>query len=229
MSAVHGFGGPGRVTPASVDRAGNANLVAAAARERAAVVLMSVVGASANSPIELFRAKHEAEVHLQASGLPWTIVRATAFVELWAEIMARPIVFGVGNNPINFVSVHDVAGVVERAVVDGALRGQVLEVGGPENLTFNQLANLLKELRNQHRRIRHVPRWTLQTAAPFSRRACAAVAIDTIDMTFDPSTATGRLDRPMTDVRTALSGAISEARPLQRNRAGHDIGPPANR
>ena len=34
VSAVHGFGGPGRVTPASVDRAGNANLVAAAARER---------------------------------------------------------------------------------------------------------------------------------------------------------------------------------------------------
>ncbi len=46
VSAVHGFAGPGRVTPASVDRAGNAHLVDAARRAGADVVLLSVVGAS---------------------------------------------------------------------------------------------------------------------------------------------------------------------------------------
>src|SRR4051794_9731179 len=50
VSAVHGFAGPGRVTPDSVDRAGNENLVAAAASAGADVVMMSVVGASADSP-----------------------------------------------------------------------------------------------------------------------------------------------------------------------------------
>jgi uncharacterized protein YbjT (DUF2867 family) len=123
VSAVHGFAGPGRVSPASVDRDGNANLVDVATAAGADVVLMSVVGASVDSPMELFRAKHAAEQHLRESGTPWTIVRATAFVELWAEIMAKPIVFGRGNNPINFVSVGDVAAVVERAVVDAGLRG----------------------------------------------------------------------------------------------------------
>ena len=151
VSAVQGFAGPGRVTPASVDRDGNAHLVDAAAAVGAHVVMMSIVGASVDSPMELFRAKYAAEEHLRASGAPWTIVRATAFVELWAEIMKKPIVFGRGDNPINFVSVGDVAAVAERAVVDPDLRGRIIEVGGPQNLSFNELAALLQDVRGTHR------------------------------------------------------------------------------
>jgi uncharacterized protein YbjT (DUF2867 family) len=81
ISAVHGFAGPGGVSPASVDRAGNASLTGAAARADAAFVLVSVVGASPGHPISLFRPKHAADETLRASGIPWTIVRATAFME----------------------------------------------------------------------------------------------------------------------------------------------------
>lgn len=52
ISAVHGFAG----SPAAVDRAGNEHLMDAAARAGAAFVLLSVVGASAQHPMELFRA-----------------------------------------------------------------------------------------------------------------------------------------------------------------------------
>jgi uncharacterized protein YbjT (DUF2867 family) len=211
VSAVHGFAGPGRVSPASVDRDGNANLVDVATAAGADVVLMSVVGASVDSPMELFRAKHAAEQHLRESGTPWTIVRATAFVELWAEIMAKPIVFGRGNNPINFVSVGDVAAVVERAVVDAGLRGRVLEVGGPQSLTFNELAVLLQDVRGRSQKTRHVPRALLRAMAPLARQARAAVTMDTTDMTFDASTArAGYADLPMTDLRTALSNLAGE-------------------
>lgn len=206
VSAVHGFAGPGRVTPASVDRAGNANLVDAAATAGADVVLMSVVGASAHSPMELFRAKHDAEAHLRASGAPWTIVRSTAFVELWAEIMKKPLVFGRGDNPINFVSVRDVAAVAARAVVDPSLRRQVLEVGGPQNLTFNELAALLQEVRGSTGKVHHVPRSILRAMAPLARQPRAGITMDTADMTFD---VTGRSDLPLTDLRTALSRAAA--------------------
>jgi uncharacterized protein YbjT (DUF2867 family) len=208
VSAVHGFAGPGHVTPASVDRAGNANLVDGAAAAGADVVLMSVVGASAASPMELFRAKYDAEQHLRASGTPWTSERATAFVELWAEIMAKPIVFGRGDNPINFVSVRDVAAVVERAVVDAGRRGQVLEVGGPQNMTFNELTALLQEIRGRSGKVRHVPRSILRAMAPFARQARAAVTMDTTDMTF--ATTTARADLPMTDLRTALLQTVKQ-------------------
>src|SRR5213079_1529584 len=91
IAAVHGFAGPGGVSPASVDRAGNAHLIAAAARTGAAFVLVSVIGASPGHPIGLFRAKHAAEEVLRTSGIPWTIVRATAFMETWGKIMGRPL------------------------------------------------------------------------------------------------------------------------------------------
>ena len=206
VSAVQGFAGPGRVSPASVDRDGNANRVDAAVSAGADDVLMSVVGAAADSPMELFRAKHEAEQHLRASGAPWTVVRATAFIELWAEIMTKPIVFGRGENPINFVSVGDVAAAVERAVVDGGLRGQIIEVGGSENLTFNELVALLQEVRGTSRTVRHIPRAVLRAMAPIARQPRAAIVMDTVDMTFDAMPARAAYpDLPVTDARTAIS------------------------
>jgi uncharacterized protein YbjT (DUF2867 family) len=206
VSAVHGFAGPGHVSPESVDRDGNANLVDAAADVGADVVMLSVVGTSADHPMELFRAKHAAEAHLRASGVRWTIVRATAFVELWAEILARPIVFGRGENPINFVSVEDVSVVVERAVIDAGLRGAVIEVGGPQNLTFNQLAALIQNVRGRPAKVGHVPRVLLRAIAPLGRQPRAAIAMDTIDMTFNVAAADQALVKlPMTDIRTALT------------------------
>ena len=187
LSAVQGFAGPGRISPQSVDRDGNANLMDAAAQLGVDVILMSVVGASAQHLMELFRAKHAAEQHLRASGTRWTIVRATAFIELWDEIMAKPIVFGRGENPINFVAVDDVAAAVEQAILDPSLRGQIMEVGGPQNLTFNQLAALQQRARGTAGKVRHIPPAVLRAAAPFSRQARAALAMDTIDMTFEPA------------------------------------------
>jgi uncharacterized protein YbjT (DUF2867 family) len=208
VSVVHGFAGPGRVSPASVDRDGNANLVDAAREIGADVVLMSVVGASPAHPMELFRAKHAAEEHLRAGGGGWTIVRATAFVELWAEIMRKRIVFGRGENPINFVSVDDVAAVLERAVIDEGLRGRVIEVGGPQNLTFNELAGLMGEAHGRPAKIHHVPRGLLRALAPLARQPRAALAMDTIDMTFDAAAAThAYADLPMTDIGAALTRA----------------------
>ncbi len=208
VSAVQGFAGPGRVTPASVDRDGNANLVESAAAAGADVVLLSVVGSSADSPMELFRAKYAAEEHLRASSARWTIVRATAFVELWADIMTKPIVFGRGDNPINFVSVQDVAAVVERAVIDVRLRGMTLEIGGPENITFNELAATLQHLRGRPTKIRHVPRALLRAMSPLNRQPRAALAMDTIDMTFDAIAARDAYaDLPMTDIASALDRA----------------------
>ena len=222
VSAMHGFAGPG--SPASVDDRGNAHLVDAAARAGAGVVLMSVVGASDPHPMELFRAKHRAERTLRASGVPWSIVRATAFAETWARIMAEPLqtsgripVFGGGENPINFVSVADVAALLERVVTSPGLRGRVWELGGPENVTFNKFADVLQDVTGRRGKVRHIRRPALRvmsvlTTIPkptLARQARAAIAMDTLDMTFD-STATRRAcpDLPVTDVSTALKNLL---------------------
>ena len=148
------------------------------------VVMMSIVGASPTNPMELFRAKHAAEEQLRRTGVPATIVRATAFAELWAEIMKKPIVFGKGDNPINFVSVADVANAVVRAVNDPTSRGRAIEVGGPDDPTFNEFAARLQEARHRSANTKHVPRGMLHVMSRISRRAAAGYAMDTIDMTF---------------------------------------------
>lgn len=198
VSAVHGFAGPGQVTPESVDRDGNVHLIDAAAGAGADVVLVSVVGARANHPMELFRMKHAAEQHLRMAETPWTIVRSTAFLELWLELLqqtagrsGRPLVFGHGENRINFVSVADVAALVDRVITDPSTRGATLEIGGPQDLTFNELAAALAEA-GRTNAPRHVPIPALRLMAGLkyvspgqARQAKAALAMDTMDLTHD--------------------------------------------
>jgi uncharacterized protein YbjT (DUF2867 family) len=197
VSAVHGFAGPGGVSPRTVDRDGNAHLVDAARAAGADVVLMSVVGAAPDHPMELFRMKYAAEQHLLASGVPSTIVRSTAFLELWIELLqptkGRPMVFGRGNNPINLVSVSDVAALVDRVIVDASTRGTTVNIGGPENLTLNQLADAIQHAAGRSDAARHIPRLALAVMAntvgrvkpELGRQARAALAMDRVDLTFD--------------------------------------------
>jgi NADH dehydrogenase len=222
VSAVHGFAGPGGVTPASVDRDGNANLIDAAAAAGAAVVLMSMVGASADSLMELFRMKHAAEQHLRAGGMPWTIVRATAYLETWIGLLeqtasrsGRPLVFGRGDNPINFVSASDVAALVERAITDPSTRGKTLEIGGPQDLTLEQLARAVQKAAGRTKEPRHVPRIALRTMAAvmgqfkpdLARQVRAALVMDSADMTFDASAIHDAFpDLPSTTLADVLAG-----------------------
>jgi NADH dehydrogenase len=193
VSAVQGFAGRG-VSPASVDRDGNVRLIEAAAVVGAHVVLVSVLGASPTHPMELFRMKAAAETRLRDAGVPWTIVRAGAFLELYQELMrrtagrsGRPLVFGRGDTPIVFASVPEVAATVDRALSDSSCRGTVLEVAGC-TLTFNALAaGLDGELGPGARRPRHVPRPILRMMAGArgtqpGRQAAAALVMDDYDL-----------------------------------------------
>jgi NADH dehydrogenase len=199
VSAVHGVVGPRGISPATVDRDGNANLADATSRAGAHFVLMSTVGASPDSPMELFRMKHAAEQHAATIGLPTTVVRATAFLELWVELLertagrsGRPLVFGRGDNPINFVSVIDVAAIVERAIIDPTTRGEILEISGPDNLTFNELARAVQTAAARSRPPRHVPPAMLHVIAAtigrikpeLGRQATAALVMDHADLSY---------------------------------------------
>lgn len=193
VSAVHGFLGGRGAGPAEVDRDGNGHLVDAARANGAEVVLVSVLPASLDSPVDLFRAKAQAEQYLRASGAPWTVVRSAPFLETWVEVLAqtagrsgRPTVFGTGEQPIGFVSAADVAALVALAVTDRTLRGRTLEISGP-SMTMNELAHALQEVRGWTGRPRHIPRPVLRllgsVASPvspaFARKSRTALYLDT--------------------------------------------------
>ena len=238
VSAIHGFGDTGNVSPASVDRDGNYHLIDAAAGAKAAVVLISIVGASAEHPIELFRMKYAAEEYLRASGAAWTIVRATAFAEFWIDLLdktagasGRPVIFGRGANPINLVSVSDVAALAEHTIVDASMRGVTLEIGGPENLSFNELAARLQRVSGRTVPPRHVPRVVLRLLAAAlgriqpnrARQVRAAIAMDTIDLTFAPTDLHRRFpERPVTSLDDILEDRRIPATSLPAGSGGSD-------
>jgi uncharacterized protein YbjT (DUF2867 family) len=201
ISAVHGFAGPGRPSPESIDRDANRALIrAAAAAGVEHFVLVSVLGAAPDHPMSLHRAKYAAEQELTTSSLQWTIIRPAAFLETWIAIIGaklpgsgRALVFGPGRNPINFISAHDVAAIAGIAASDESLRGQTVEATGPEDLTFTQIADRLIAGSGRPANIKHVPLPMLRVmsilARPFSpvfaRQAHAAVVMNTADMTAD--------------------------------------------
>ncbi len=200
VSAVHGFVGSGSPSPESIDRDANRALARAAAEANVKrFVLLSVQGAAPDHPMSLHRAKHAAEEALRQSGLAFTILRPTAFLETWIGVIGGPLaskgealVFGPGRNPVNLVSVRDVAALVALAVRDDALVGETLEIGGPENLGLATVAERLILASGKPGRIKHIPLPVLRAmsvlARPFSptfaRQARAAVVMSTIDMTF---------------------------------------------
>jgi NADH dehydrogenase len=224
VAAVHGFTDPHRDALAATDRVGNCNLMEAARGAGADLVLMSVVGAAADSPMELFRVKHAAEQDAAQSGVPTTIVRATAFLELWIDLMnrtaarsGRPLVFGAGRNPINFVSVADVASLVEHAVTDPATRGRTLEIGGPADLTFDELAHAVQSAAGRAGRPRHVPPIMLRLMAnsighlrpELGRQARAALVMDQAEFTFDTTRFESYPDVPCTGLAEVLTRYVS--------------------
>ena len=234
VSAVHGFTGSGGVSPATVDRDGNRHLVDAAERAGATVILMSVVGASAESPMELFRMKDAAEQYLRASGTQWTIVRSTAFLESWIDLIAdtadragRVVVFGRGQNPSNFISVQDVAAVVDRVIGDQDARGQTIEIGGPENLTLTRLATAIQAA-GPTVAPRHVPRAALKAMSvllrPFwperARQGAAAFALDTMDLRFDPLAIRARYPDISITSTSELLALLSRQRRAGRSERG---------
>ena len=201
VSATHGFAGPTRTSPSKVDRHGNTRLIAAAQRSGATrFVLVSVAGAASDHPMSLHRMKHQAEVELQGSGLDSVVVRATSYLETWCGIIGAKVadggpalVLGPGRNPINFVSAQDVARFVAAAATGDSRIGPCISVGGPDNLTFTQIAEQILASSGRRHHLRHIPLGVLRTLsviarpvnAEAARKAQAAVVMNTIDMTMD--------------------------------------------
>ena len=177
--------------------------------------------------MSLHRAKHAAEQALRASTMSWTVLRPSSYVETWMDIVGDKVasggpalVFGRADNPINFVSVQDVATLAERALIDAALRGQTLDVPGRVNLTMEQRA-----LHLGASKIRHIPRGALRflstilppLAPAFARQTGAALVMDTTDMAADASALLVRFPditwHPATEIAQQYRAAAMAAHP----------------
>jgi uncharacterized protein YbjT (DUF2867 family) len=188
---------------AQVDGQGNRNLVdAARAAGVAHFVFTSAHAARADSPVDFFRAKFAAEEYLRASGVPWTVLRPAAFMERWGETIGGAIagkgiatILGSGENPINFVSVEDVARVAVQVLDDPDAPGRSVPIGGPENLSMEEVARIYERVLGVTAKRKRAPLPVMRilgaVTAPvspvLSRMMRAGVMMDTTDQTLGPS------------------------------------------
>ena len=168
----------GEVTFETVNRRGTENVVAAARNEGVKhFIHMSAIGAADDPFYPYLYSKWQAEQAVIGSGLPYTILRASLlfgegdeFINALAGLV-RPFpivpIVGSGRNKFQPIAVDQVA----RCVVDAAgreeLMGRVIEIGGPDHLSYNDIIDVIART-YQVRRLRvHVPLPVMRLAVKF--------------------------------------------------------------
>ena len=103
-----------------------------------------------------------AEARLQASGVPWTIVRASWFNQNFSEgnfldgILAGELALPAGAVPEPFIDVDDIADVVTAALSDERHLNKLYEVTGPRALTFAEAVAEISQATGRPIRYRQV-------------------------------------------------------------------------
>jgi NADH dehydrogenase len=202
VSAAHSMLGRGKNSSAAVDDRGQRLLidVARAAGVRHFVYTSVYDVGPVYRTVPFFRIKYEIESYLAASGLGYTILRPTAFMEVHAHQLIGESVFqkgfvalvGKGDRPKNFVAVDDVAYFAVRALRDASMSGQSVDIGGPENLTSMEVVKIYETLAGRRARVVHIPLGVLKAhrlIRPLHEGAAqlmqAGIIAETTDQTFD--------------------------------------------
>jgi uncharacterized protein YbjT (DUF2867 family) len=119
------------------------------------LVYVSIVGVD-RVPFRYYRIKREVERRVEASGLPWTIQRATQFHDLVRAVLrvvsAPPIMLVPAGVSVQPVDVGDLARRLA-SLVDSGPAGRVPDFGGPEVRTFTDLAAAYLRSTGRRRRI----------------------------------------------------------------------------
>lgn len=216
MASAHSILGRGLEASKYVDLQGHRDLIDVA---RAAGVGHFVYVSAYNfgpefETVPFFRIKREVERHLQASGLPFTILRPTAFMEAHAELfIGKPIMeegkvtlFGKGEKRRNFIAADDVAQIAVLALEDNNLGGQTIDIGGPEDLTNMEVVRLYEKLAGRPAKVSHMPLPVMKVMyrllRPFhpglSQIMQFSIYADTIDTAFDPAPMLSRFPMKLT-------------------------------
>ncbi|HUF47326.1 MAG TPA: SDR family oxidoreductase [Vicinamibacterales bacterium] len=148
----------------TVDRDGQLRLVDAAREAGAQRFVYVSFSGNVRDDFPLHAAKRAVEAHLIASGMPYTIVRPSFFMDVWLSPHAGfdPLggsvrVYGSGDNPVSVIAAADVARYVAGTVDTPAARNQVIELGGPEALSWNAIIDRFERALGRPIARQHVP------------------------------------------------------------------------
>jgi uncharacterized protein YbjT (DUF2867 family) len=165
--------GKGNTSPLRIDEAMYRSLGAAA--KAAGVrrwIHVSARDITADSPVDFFRVKVRVENIVKESGVPWVAIRPSAYMDIWTGVLfgnadtPAPVatIFGKGNLVCNFIAIEDVASFVGAVLRDPRAQNEVIDIGGPSEVTLVQFSVPIQRALGVPEKRRHIPAPVLNVA-----------------------------------------------------------------
>lgn len=136
----------------ATDSAGTRKLIDAARAADAEQFIFVSFDTSRSPEAPLTIAKREVEEYLKRSGMTYTILHPSLFMESWLGPMlfadpaaATAKIYGEGNHKIRYVAVADVAELTVQCVGNPAAMNAVIPFGGPEPISQRDAVKIFEE------------------------------------------------------------------------------------
>ncbi len=155
---------PGENDIRTTDLNGELSLVDAAKAAKVRHFVYTSFSGNLDLDFPLRNAKRAVEKHLQQSGMVYTILRPSCFMEVWLSpavgfdpANARAVIYGDGSKPLSWIAVGDVVSFAVASLENPAARNATLELGGPEALTPLQVVKIFEQAHGKAFDVQFVP------------------------------------------------------------------------
>jgi uncharacterized protein YbjT (DUF2867 family) len=166
----------------TVDLEGQLNLISAAKANGVGHFVLISFPETGNE-FALQTAKRRVEEQLKLSGLTYTILQPTLFIEVWLSPAlgfdaadAKAQIYGSGDNKISWISYKDVAKFAVASLDNPKAVNAVVELGGPQALSPLEVVKIFEEIQGREFVVQRVPEQEL--------RAQKAAASDPLAQSF---------------------------------------------
>jgi uncharacterized protein YbjT (DUF2867 family) len=160
---------PGENNIQKVDLEGIINLIDRAKTAGAQHFIFTSFSGQIDIDFPLRNAKRSVEQHLQKSGIGYTILRPSFFMELWLSAAAgfdalngKVNICGTGTNPVAYISYKDVAYFAVECISNLSSKNATLELGGPQSISQLDAVKIFEEVLHKKIQVQHIPVDALQ-------------------------------------------------------------------
>ena len=167
--------GKGDASPTRTDLGAYQNLCAAARNTGVRrLIYVSYRGVTQDTVVDIFRVKWYIEDAIRRSGVPWVMLRPTAFMDIWIDqIVGKGIrekgvatIFGDGSTVANYIAVEDVAEFAVKILARPDIVNEAIDIGGPSNVTQSDIAGIVERRFKSGGKRRRVPVAVMRLLAP---------------------------------------------------------------
>ncbi|GAB4187177.1 MAG: hypothetical protein Kow00108_24170 [Calditrichia bacterium] len=153
----------------TVDEQGQLNMVRCASKNR---VKQFIYLSFKHDPVNTFpldEAKRHVEKELKTSGMNYTILSPSFFMEVWLTPNLvvdyehyEAKIFGEGKGKMHWISYKDVAACSVASINNPKVMNKTIELGGPEGLTPLEVIKLFEQKTHHPFKINTIPRTALE-------------------------------------------------------------------